>query len=61
MFQPQQAAEFGSFGHVVLALESRIEEGSYGISLHDEGKSLRTGAWQGCTCVAPQRGHFVML
>jgi hypothetical protein len=25
MFQPQQAAKFGSFGHVALALESRIE------------------------------------
>jgi hypothetical protein len=26
MFQSQQAAELGSFGHVVLALELRIEE-----------------------------------
>ena len=26
MFQPQQAAELCSFGHVALALESRIEE-----------------------------------
>jgi hypothetical protein len=25
MFQPQEAEELGSFGHVVLALESRIE------------------------------------
>jgi hypothetical protein len=25
MFQPQQAAELSSFGHVALALESRIE------------------------------------
>jgi hypothetical protein len=25
MFQPQQAAELGSFGHVALALESKIE------------------------------------
>jgi hypothetical protein len=25
MFHPQQAAELGSFGHVALALESRIE------------------------------------
>jgi hypothetical protein len=25
MFQPQQTAELGSFGHVVLALESRKE------------------------------------
>jgi hypothetical protein len=33
MFQPQLAAELGSFSHVVLALESRIEEGGYGISL----------------------------
>ena len=24
-FQPQEAAELGSFGHVALALESRIE------------------------------------
>jgi hypothetical protein len=27
MFQPQQAAEFSSFGHVALALESQIEGG----------------------------------
>ena len=26
MFQSQQAAELGSFGQVVLALETRIEE-----------------------------------
>ena len=26
MFQPQQAAELGGFGHIVLALESRIEQ-----------------------------------
>jgi hypothetical protein len=26
MFQPKQAENFGSFGHVVLALESRIQE-----------------------------------
>jgi hypothetical protein len=26
MFQLQQAAEHGSFGHMSLALESRIEE-----------------------------------
>jgi hypothetical protein len=25
MFQPQQAAELGSFSHVALTLESRIE------------------------------------
>lgn len=25
MFQPQQAAELRSFGHVAMALESRIE------------------------------------
>jgi hypothetical protein len=25
MFQPQQAAELGSFGHMALALESRIK------------------------------------
>jgi hypothetical protein len=25
MFQPQKTAELGSFGHVVLALELRIE------------------------------------
>jgi hypothetical protein len=30
MFQPEQAAEFGSFGHMALALESRIE-GTTGI------------------------------
>ena len=27
MFQPQQVEELGSFSHMVLALESRIEEG----------------------------------
>jgi hypothetical protein len=26
MFQPQQAAEIGSFSHVALALESKIEK-----------------------------------
>jgi hypothetical protein len=26
MFQPQQAAELSSFGHVVLALEFRVEQ-----------------------------------
>ena len=31
--QPQQAAELGSFGHMVLALEARIEDRGYGISL----------------------------
>ena len=25
MFQPQEEAELGSFGHVALALESRVE------------------------------------
>lgn len=33
MFQPEQAAGLGSFIHMVLALESRIEERDYGISL----------------------------
>jgi hypothetical protein len=33
MFQPQQAAELGSFGHMALTSESRIEERIYGISL----------------------------
>jgi hypothetical protein len=32
---PQQAAELGRFGLVVLALESRIQARSYEISLHD--------------------------
>ena len=27
MFQVQKAAELGSFGHEVLALESRVQEG----------------------------------
>jgi hypothetical protein len=31
-FQPQPAAELGSFGHMVLALESRIQERGYRIS-----------------------------
>jgi hypothetical protein len=35
MFQPQQAVELGSFSHMVLALEWRIEERNYGISLSD--------------------------
>ena len=46
MFQPQQAAELGSFGHMVLALESRIKFPSatekaveamnmLGVSLHE--------------------------
>jgi hypothetical protein len=35
MIQPQQAAELGSFGHVVLPLEARTEKGVYGISIRD--------------------------
>jgi hypothetical protein len=35
MVQLQQAVELGSFDHVVLALESRIQEMGYGISLCD--------------------------
>jgi hypothetical protein len=31
-FQPHPAAELGSFTHVVLAVESRVQEGSCGIS-----------------------------
>jgi hypothetical protein len=34
IFQLQQAVEFGSFCHVVLALEPRIQK-DYGISLHN--------------------------
>jgi hypothetical protein len=33
--QPQEAAEYGSFSHMVLTLVSRIEERSYEISLCD--------------------------
>ena len=32
-YQPQQTAELGAFSHVVLALESRIQERSYGTFL----------------------------
>ena len=35
MFQSHQAAELGSFSHVVVALESKIQERDYGISLCD--------------------------
>jgi hypothetical protein len=35
MFQPQQTAELCSFVHVPLALELKIEEKGYGISLHN--------------------------
>jgi hypothetical protein len=35
IFQPQQSIELGSFSYMVLALESRIEEKRYGISLSD--------------------------
>lgn len=37
----QQAAEPGNFSHMVLALESRIQEKGYGISHLDYGKSFR--------------------
>jgi hypothetical protein len=33
MSQPQQAAELGSFSHLALALESRIEEKLWNLSL----------------------------
>jgi hypothetical protein len=33
MFQSQQATDLGSLGHMVLALESRIKDRGYGISL----------------------------
>jgi hypothetical protein len=32
--QAQQAAKLGSFSHVAVTLEKRIEERGYGISLH---------------------------
>jgi hypothetical protein len=35
MFQLQQVPELGNFGHMVPALESRIQERGYGISLHN--------------------------
>jgi hypothetical protein len=35
MFQPHQVAGFGSFSHMFLALETRIGERDYGISLQD--------------------------
>jgi hypothetical protein len=34
MFQPQQAAELGSISNMALALESRIEEREYRLSLY---------------------------
>jgi hypothetical protein len=34
MFQLKQTIEHDSFGHVVLALESKIHEMGYGIPLH---------------------------
>jgi hypothetical protein len=37
IFQPQQKAELGNLGHMVLALESKIEM-AYGISFQDQGK-----------------------
>jgi hypothetical protein len=36
MFQPKQAENFGTFGHVVLALESKIHEG--GVESHFSAK-----------------------
>lgn len=50
MVQPRQAAKPGSFGHVVLSLESRIQERGYGFSLCSKGKPLKTGMCQGCPC-----------
>lgn len=43
MLQPQKAAELGRFGHMVLALESRIQKRDYEISLCDKGKLMRPG------------------
>jgi hypothetical protein len=36
MLQPQQAAELGSFSHVALALESRIE-GTASVAIYSPG------------------------
>ena len=35
-FQPQQEAELGSSGHMVLVLEARIHERSYGLTLQND-------------------------
>ena len=47
MFQSQEVAELGSFSHVVLGLELRIEERSYRIKAaearHVSGVSLNGG------------------
>jgi hypothetical protein len=57
MVQPQQAAERGSFGHVVLALESMIEKGECGIS---ETKESRRG--QACVAgLSLHGGHCMKL
>ena len=53
MFQPQQAAELGSFSH--------MGERGYGISIYSWGKLLRPSLCQGCPCVEAQRGHCVKL
>jgi hypothetical protein len=40
---------------VAVALEARIEERGYRLSLLDKGKSLRAGTWQGCPCMGRLR------
>jgi hypothetical protein len=44
---PQQAAELGSFGYIVLALEFRIQERGCRISFHGYGKLPRPGICEG--------------
>ena len=51
MFQPQQEAEVGSFGRVVLALESKTEERGYGLSLYNQKAAQADLTCQGCPCM----------
>jgi len=56
MFQSLQAAEPGSFGRVVLALEL-MEERGYGTSPWDSRRPPRPGVCQGCPSTEAYRGH----
>ena len=54
MFQPQKAAELGSFDHLALALESRIE-GTTGIIDDKEETSITEVKFSGKCFLRAQR------
>ena len=59
IFQPQQAAELGSFGHVVLALKLEIEETGYGNCPHRLRKVTEASHESVVSMTRDVIGHFL--